>query len=134
MTIIICWNVIPYSLVDMDQHFGGISCFHNQGRERWKHIIPKHWSISMKLNGITSQNTIIFTDTTVRISWEIILSKCPWKKTILKLNMEELEAWKIVVTYIVSQTMKMPPINRSWKHAHDIQFVETCDHCVTLNM
>jgi hypothetical protein len=117
MKITICWDVMPYSLVDMDQHFWRMSCLYVQSRKWRKYIIPRCWALCTELYGIIPHNTIIFIATTMRTSWEIILSKCPWKKILIKLSRKELEAWKFVVTYIVFQTM-MPPINRSWQHAH----------------
>jgi hypothetical protein len=32
------WDVAPYSLVEVNRHFGGTSCLHHQGETTWRNI------------------------------------------------------------------------------------------------
>jgi hypothetical protein len=62
---LIFWDVIPYGLVAMYEHFRGTCCLRDWGT--WHQVYLKCWHVSTKLYGITSQKTVMWRE--IRAFW-----------------------------------------------------------------
>jgi hypothetical protein len=103
------WDVTPWNLVDRYQRFGGTYCLHLQGRlvdtnvlermlappsgQTWRRkqqIPPKCWNLFTTPKGITSNKTIIFIFTVMRIS-----------------NLTVLELWNIYIEIFICGCIRL---------------------------
>jgi hypothetical protein len=55
MKIIVVWDMMPYSLVERYQSFGGICCFRLQGRKLFYNLYYYHVHEVMPLDSILTQ-------------------------------------------------------------------------------
>jgi hypothetical protein len=83
------WDVAPCSPVESYHCFRGTCCLHLQGMRWRQHFPPKCWCLSIRLHGVTSQKTIIFT----------------WECYLYNLSHSSWFPWWFVLCYIVSQSV-----------------------------